>query len=229
MTSETAPPDLSQTVPSMSFQITISDGQISADDMPAWLSEALGLTKFSLTASPTDSGVDQPDLSPMDHKKRQDRIRKEEEQVDRALAGHEEALHNIQRSLIVKIHSDSPIREEACRIGYIIENAGTLYNIPSQRDTLRSKVMAEARNLASLKSFLFKEQLALRASAEALIKQHNIPLAEQSTSQESILKGLLGNLRDLAIAVELNWRKAWDREQAQNGKGLSLLLHLDTP
>lgn len=149
--------------------------------------------------------------------------------MDRALAAHEVALRKVKDSLIVAIHSGSPIRGEACRIGYIIENAGTLYNTPSQRDTLRSKVMAEARNLASLKSFLFKEQLALRASAEALIKQHNIPLAEQSTSQDSILKGLSRNLTDLAIAVRSNWRKASDREQAQDGKGFSLLLHLNTP
>lgn len=229
MTSETAPPDLSQTVPSMAFQITVSHGQISAHDIPAWLSRALELTKFSSVADSSDSEVVQSDLSPMDHKDQQDRIRKEEEQVDRALAGHEEALHNIQRTLIAEIHSGSSIRGEACRIGYIIENAGTLYKIPSQRDTLRSRVMAEAVNLASLRSFLLREQLALRASAEALIEQHNIPLAEQSTSQKSRLKELLGNLTHLAIAVDSNWRKASDREQAQNGKGFSLLLHLNTP
>ncbi|KAG7528185.1 hypothetical protein FFLO_06356 [Filobasidium floriforme] len=222
MTSATVYPDLSEIIPSTTFQITFCEGQISAD-IPPWLSDALGLTEFSSLADSSDSEVVQSDLSPMDHKDQQDRIRKEEQQVDMALADHEEALHNIQSSLIVAIHSDSSIRGEVCRVGYIIGDAGTLYKIPSQRDTLRSKVMAEARNLASLKSFLFKEQLALRASAEALIKQHNTPPAEQSTSQDQRLKELLGNLTELAIAVESNWRKASDREQAQNGKGFSLL------
>lgn len=228
MTSETAPLDLSQTVPSMTFQITFSHGQISAYDIPAWLSDALELTEFRSLADSSDSEGVQSDLSPMDHKDQQDRIRKEEEQVDRALAGHEKDLYNIKCSLVAAIHHNS-IRGKVCIVGEMIENAGTLYKIPSQRDTLRSKVMAEARNLASLKSFLLKEQLALRASAEALIKQHNIPLAEQSTSQDSILKGLSRNLTDLAIAVRSNWRKASDREQAQDGKGFSLLLHLNTP
>jgi hypothetical protein len=226
MTSETVYPDLSSKTLSTSFQITLHKGQISAnDDIPTWLSDALELTKFSSLTDLSGFGVDQPDPSPTDHKNLQDRIRKDEEQVDRALAGHEEALHNIQSSLIVAIRSDSSIRGEACRVGYIIGDAGTLYKTPSQRDALRSKVMAEARNLASLKSFLFKEQLALRASAEALIKQHNILLAEQSTSQDQRLKELLGNLTDLAIAVNSNWRKASDGKQAQIGKGFSLLLY----
>jgi hypothetical protein len=228
MTSETVYPDLSSKVLSMSFQITLHKGQISAnDDIPTWLSDALGLSGFSSLIDSSDSGVDQPDPSPTDHKNQQDRIRKEEEQVDRALANHEETLHNIQRSLVAAIHHLS-IRGKVCIVGEMIDDAGRLCKYPSQRDTLRLNLMEHAENLASLKSFLLREQLALRAGAEALIKQHNIPLVEQSTSQDSILEGLLGNLTDLAIAVSSNWRKASDREHVQGSKGFSLLLHLNT-
>jgi hypothetical protein len=228
MTSETAPPDLSQTVPSMTFQITFSDGQISADDMPAWLSDALGLSGFSSLIDSSDSGVDQPDPSPTHHKNRQHRIRKEEEQVDRALAGHEKDLYNIKCSLVATIHHNT-IRGKVCIVGEMIDDAGRLCKYPSQRDILRLNLMGQAENLASLKSFLCREEFALRASAKALIEQHNIPLAEQSTSQDSILEELLGNLRDLAIAVRSNWRKAQDREHVQGSKGFSMLLHLNTP